>query len=324
MKTIKFTVKILIVLAFTLTFASLAQAQATRTWVSGVGDDVNPCSRTAPCKTFAGAISKTAVHGEINCLDHGAYGAVTITKSITIDCHERFAGVLHSLTTGVTINFDSFTAVGEVQKTVRLRNLNFSGFDTGVRGIRIIGTTATAANSEVFIEDCRIDGNFGSPGRGIEDFRGQGGLLVIDNTTVRNMNSTAAAIVVDPAPSTTSVKVRISNSHIANTGFGLNFGSNVKASIFRTQITGVTNAGIFVVSTAATTEVNVDRSIINSNGTGVHASSANTVIRVSNSTVMNNTTLCTNSGGAVQSYANNDTGGVSFVTTCGGTIISQN
>ena len=37
-----------------------AHAQATRTWVSGVGDDVNPCSRTAPCKTFAGAISKTA------------------------------------------------------------------------------------------------------------------------------------------------------------------------------------------------------------------------------------------------------------------------
>ncbi len=66
-------------------FASLAQAQATRTWVSGVGDDVNPCSRTAPCKTFAGAISKTAAGGEINILDPGGYGAVTITKSITID-----------------------------------------------------------------------------------------------------------------------------------------------------------------------------------------------------------------------------------------------
>jgi len=36
---------------------------------SGVGDDANPCSRTAPCKTFAGAISKTAAAGEINCLD---------------------------------------------------------------------------------------------------------------------------------------------------------------------------------------------------------------------------------------------------------------
>ena len=70
--------------AFALFFAAGAQAQATRTWVSGVGDDVNPCSRTAPCKTFAGAISKTANGGEIDCLDPGGYGTLTITKSITV------------------------------------------------------------------------------------------------------------------------------------------------------------------------------------------------------------------------------------------------
>ena len=66
--------------------AATAYGQASRTWVSGVGDDANPCSRTAPCKTFAGAISKTAAQGEINCLDPGGFGAVTITKAITIDC----------------------------------------------------------------------------------------------------------------------------------------------------------------------------------------------------------------------------------------------
>ena len=100
-----------------------AQAQATRTWVSGVGDDVNPCSRTAPCKTFAGAISKTATNGEINCLDPGGFGAVTITKSITIDCHEIFASILNSGTNGINIQFNNF-AVTDVRKTVRLRNLN--------------------------------------------------------------------------------------------------------------------------------------------------------------------------------------------------------
>src|ERR1700740_1451200 len=81
-----------------------ASAQATRTWVSGVGDDVNPCSRTAPCKTFPGAISKTAAGGEINCLDPGGFGAVTIVKSITIDCTETLAGILVAGTNGVTIN----------------------------------------------------------------------------------------------------------------------------------------------------------------------------------------------------------------------------
>src|SRR4026209_2989370 len=97
-------------------------AQASRTWVSGVGDDFNPCSRTAPCKTFAGAISKTALNGEINCLDPGGFGAVTITKSITIDCHEIFASINNDGVTGIIIAFDNFTAVGEVRKTVRLRN----------------------------------------------------------------------------------------------------------------------------------------------------------------------------------------------------------
>src|SRR3977135_2308283 len=87
-----------------LALSSLANAQASRTWVSGVGDDANPCSRTAPCKTFAGAISKTAPCGEIDALDPGGFGAVTITKSITIDGTGTLAGILSSLTTGVIIN----------------------------------------------------------------------------------------------------------------------------------------------------------------------------------------------------------------------------
>ena len=147
--------------------ATPASAQATRTWVSGVGDDVNPCSRTAPCKTFAGAISKTATNGEINCLDPGGFGGLTITKSITIDCHEVYASSLVAGVTAFNVNFDAFAA-GDVRRSVRLRNLNFNGADTGLNGIRILGG-AQSANSEVAIEDCMIDGFNGSPGRGISD-----------------------------------------------------------------------------------------------------------------------------------------------------------
>src|SRR5471032_317738 len=71
-----------------------AQAQATRTWISGVGDDANPCSRTAPCKTWPGAISKTSAGGEIDVLDPGGFGGVTITKSISIEADGVIAGVL--------------------------------------------------------------------------------------------------------------------------------------------------------------------------------------------------------------------------------------
>src|SRR5258706_6576507 len=85
MNKFRFTINVLAIAIFTFAFASFAQAQATRTWVSGVGDDANPCSRTAPCKTFAGAISKTAKDGEISVLDPSGFGAVTITKSITLN-----------------------------------------------------------------------------------------------------------------------------------------------------------------------------------------------------------------------------------------------
>src|SRR5438309_5888292 len=102
-----------------------AHAQAFRTFVSGVGDDANPCSRTAPCKTFAGAISKTAINGEINCLDPGGFGAVTITKSMTIDCHEVMAGLVTGGGNGIVISIAAGNA-NDPLRTARLRNININ------------------------------------------------------------------------------------------------------------------------------------------------------------------------------------------------------
>src|SRR6195256_2532689 len=121
-----------------------ASAQATRTWVSGVGDDVNPCSRTAPCKTFAGAISKTATAGEINCLDPGGYGAVTITKAISIVCDAGTAGIAASGTNGIIVS----AASGNVY----LEGLDIAGFGTGINGVTIIG------GAKVFINKSLIQG----------------------------------------------------------------------------------------------------------------------------------------------------------------------
>src|ERR1700752_337551 len=130
----RFLVNLMSLFVWTLGIHSIANAQATRTWVSGVGNDANPCSRTAPCKTFAGAISKTATNGEINCLDPGGLGTVTLTKSIAIDCHEVFASIPAPSTTGVIINI---TNAADTLKTVRLRNLIINGAGSNARtGIR--------------------------------------------------------------------------------------------------------------------------------------------------------------------------------------------
>src|SRR6266849_1318714 len=133
------------VLATVVGGASRAGAQATRTWVSGVGDDVNPCSRTAPCQTFAGAISKTAAGGEIDALDPGGFGGMTITKSITIDGRGTLASVLVSGTNGIVV------AAGP-NDVVILRNFSINGIGLGLNGIKFISGKA------LHIEDCTITG----------------------------------------------------------------------------------------------------------------------------------------------------------------------
>src|SRR5215216_6351557 len=119
MRTIRLALNMMAVIAACLFFSTLAQAQATRTWVSGVGDDANPCSRTAPCKTFASTQSKTATGGIINCIDNAGYGAITVIKSLTIDCTPQLGGVLSGATNAINVNAPGGTVV--------LRGLDIEG-----------------------------------------------------------------------------------------------------------------------------------------------------------------------------------------------------
>src|SRR5262245_6916804 len=185
--------------------ATPAHAQATRTWVSGVGDDANPCSRTAPCKTFAGAISKTAVNGEINCLDPGGFGNVTIAKSITIDCEDTQGSILvPAASTGVVINITSAT---DTLKQVRLRGLSINGAATATRGINFIagnslhldemfiqgmtgeGVLMNSAGGDLTIRDSNITGNQGAGIRTLSTTAGQAGIIHVSITrTTANRN----------------------------------------------------------------------------------------------------------------------------------------
>ncbi len=117
-------------LALVGAYAMPVHAQATRTWISGVGDDANPCSRTAPCKTFAGAISKTAAGGEINCLDPGGFGALTITKAITLRCDSVEGGVLVAGTDGIAISAGA-------TDVVELYGLDIYGLGSGLNGVNV-------------------------------------------------------------------------------------------------------------------------------------------------------------------------------------------
>lgn len=284
---------------------SPASAQASRTWVSGVGDDVNPCSRTAPCKTFAGAISKTAVNGEINCLDPGGFGAVTITKSITIDCHEVYGSILNALTNGINVAFNSFAGT-DVRKTVNLRNLSLQGFDTGLTGIRIFGA---GAGSFVNIEDCLINGNFGSPGTGIADQRTNGTLNVV-NTTVRDMGGSGFTIASAAAG---LIKATLSNVKVINAASGIGVGAGAAVHLSNSVVSSNSVAGIAISGGG----INIDATTISFNTIGIK--------QVGGSVNLSNNDLSFNStgvSGTVNSHSNNrftSNGGGGTITPIGST-----
>lgn len=143
MKRENFLIRVVVPSLIGLLLSGSCFAQATRTWVSGVGDDANPCSRTAPCKTFAGAISKTAASGIIDVLDPGGFGGVTITKAITIESLGNVAGVLVSGTNAIIIN-------AAATDTIVLRGISIDGVNTGLNGVRFI------AGGKLIIEDSTI------------------------------------------------------------------------------------------------------------------------------------------------------------------------
>src|SRR5215468_1013888 len=168
---------VLKVLAFLVVGTSLIHAQATRTWVSGVGDDVNPCSRTAPCKTFAGAISKTAPGGEIDALDPGGFGALTITKAITLDGGGgQVASVLVAGTNGIVVQAGANDVV--IIRNLRINGISGSG-NGGFNGIRFI------SGKDLNVENCVI---FGFTQNGIDIALNQGTpvSVYIINTVLKN------------------------------------------------------------------------------------------------------------------------------------------
>jgi hypothetical protein len=260
-----------------IAFAPSAQAQATRTWVSGVGDDVNPCSRTAPCKTYAGAISKTAAGGEISTLDPGGFGSVTITKSITINGDATIGGILASLTNGVTVN-------NLATDRVVLRNLSINGAGNGLQGVRMLN-----ASGKLVIDRCVIQ-NFrnSATSRGIDvALTGSGQIHILNTVIADNSNgvrlSTTAGQLLAFMDGSSIVN---STTGVGGAGFEAAAGNTV-AQIRNSNITN--NAGDGVKASGASTQITVDSSSISINAiNAINASVAGARIRLANNVIANN------------------------------------
>jgi hypothetical protein len=283
--------------------AAMANAQATRTWVSGVGDDANPCSRTAPCKTFAGAISKTAVCGEIDVLDPGGFGALTITKCISIENDDGIAGVLVSGTNGFIIQAGASDAV-------MIRGLTFDGLGTGVAGIKII----SAGN--VTIEECWIN-HFTAHGIDVEPTSPTTNLnlSVLDTNIRNNIGANSNGIFIKPAAGVTVNAVLDHVQLEGNTGAsggGLRVEDRGKVTVRDSVISNNTGQnGVTCVGTSAAATVNLDGTVISGNGNGILSANSLATVRITNTSVFDNTGqgLLSAGSGAIVSFKTNNING---------------
>jgi hypothetical protein len=289
---------------FLLVCSSLASAQATRTWVSGVGDDANPCSRTAPCKTFAGAISKTAANGEISVLDPGGFGAVTITKSITISGDGTLAGILAATTNGIIVN-------AGVNDKVVIRNLSINGAGNGLDGIRFL------AGKQLVVDHVNIEGFTGD---GIDAaLPASGGTIFVQDTNIVECNTGIRVSVVAPGFATAV----LDNVRLDGMVTGMTVGTNAFGHISRSSITSNTSDGLLASATNAT--INVEDSEIAFNANGVRAGASGATIRIAGNGIYNNTAGVATipAGGTVASDGNNRISGNGSSATPNGAITKQ-
>jgi hypothetical protein len=274
-----------------------AFAQASRTWVSGVGDDANPCSRTAPCKTFAGAISKTAPNGQISVLDPGGFGAVTITKAITLDGAGTLASITSAVQNAITIN-------AGVNDNVTIRNLQIDGLGTGLAGVNVLSAKS------VTIDHVAIFGmGDGGNGRGVQVNPSNG---VIVNVYLHDMdiyrcgvNGVRAGAAGTGVANLYADDVRIAHIGTTTAHDGIDLELNTNAQIKNSRVFRAAGSGLKLGGTGVLATVD-DSFFIRNGGDGIQVNATGAAVRLSNSTMTQNASAGVRATlGSVFSYRNN-------------------
>jgi hypothetical protein len=306
----KMMVFALALVAALVSTASPAWAQATRTWVSGVGDDVNPCSRTAPCKTFAGAISKTAAGGEINCLDPGGFGAVTIIKSMTISCPYTEGGALAG-GNGIVVNLPGAADV------VFLRGLDIFGVSPPSNGVRFIGqgtlhienstirrfnaansagvSVVTTGPAKLYVSNTTISENGNAATGGGIEIRPTGSSTVLAVLReVRVRNNANNALRLDSTGTTGTVTSLVEDSEMSGSAQGISMAAGSIAAFTNVLLIKdsdvFNNANFGITATGVSSRARVTTTVITANGTGVNPAGGSSIQDHGGNLLLGNTT----------------------------------
>jgi hypothetical protein len=283
-----------IVVGFFLCLAgSLAFGQSNRTWVSGAGTDpgtcaASVCTRSAPCATFACAIQATNAGGEIDALDSGDFGPVSIGKSVSIVADGVVAGIQQAaLADAIDVTGSSVTVV--------LRGLTLDGVNAaGLFGINLTGS------GELHVEDCTINGFFFD---GILAQPNASSRMFIKDTILRNNGGRGIGALPSGA---TTVTASLDNVRTENNNRGVDAESGATVSVRNSVVAGNV-FGLTAASTGKASVINLESSIVSGNADrGISSVGSSATINITNVTVVKNGTgLFAGSGGHIVSFGNN-------------------
>jgi hypothetical protein len=281
---------------------------SSQTFVSAtLGSDSSPCTRVSPCLTFAVALAQTSAGGEIDVLDPGDFGPVTVTKAITI--YGNAVGGAGMITSPGTSGIVVSAGANDV---IHLGGLVFDGVNaSGTSGVVFL------SGARLHIENCAVlgfttSGITFSPGTGSATTT----LLVVQDTTILN---NATGLLIRPtggiAANVALRRLRIDN----NTGEGLRLDGTggpgaIKATLADSTASLNVSNGIDAVSGPGNATVDVMRVVATSNGSaGIQAnqSSGGTAsVTVGSSVIYANAIGIQATGGAgLLSYGNNQVTG---------------
>lgn len=288
-----------------LTISGAVQAQAAKTYVSGVGDDANACTRTAPCKSFSSALTKTTAGGEITCLDSGGYGFFTIDKSISINCDAAKAEINAASTTGIVIGAAS-------TDLIHISGLELEGFGTGFRGIQVLAAGSVTIRNTT-IRGFQGDGASGT-GAGISVQANTGTVrLVVDNVTISD-NDTVAGVpnrfgISLETSFAATVDAFINNTVVTRSGIGLRVvtpagaSGSILASVTHSAFYGHRNSGVVVSGGGSTARVSLRDVTVARNGFGVRTAGTTGSVFMAATQISDNTTGL--SGNLIFSFGDN-------------------
>lgn len=272
---------------FALSLAALAQpaiAANFRSWVSGKGLDSNPCTQTLPCRTFQAAHDATLNGGEVNVLDPGDYGPLTINRAITIDGGDM--AYIGAVPIGITINNQS--------AIVAIRNLslvtNSIGYTKAIWVSAAQSLSAETVRIRRFTHGISVDDTGSAPPR-----------VHVKSVTTHDTGYpifTVGNVATDPNRRI-SLTVEGLTAYNATSGIAV---SGTAANITRSFISTCVNNGVMGSSAS---EINLSDSTIVFANAGIQAGPG-VKVRIAGNNIHNNTSaLLTGAGGTIDSFGDN-------------------